>query len=229
MTITTEEPQVYTRHDISSCFPEIKRNDGLNELVESMRRWGFIEDRPILLYEDQILDGWNRYNAARIAGVTPVFEIFTGSDAEANDLVERENAARRHLKPGDLAYALVRIDSVRPEAMRRTPEEIVSLTGSNIATVKNAFKFAEERPDIVEKVAAGDMSPTEAEREVLGKANKEKVGSPAVELPVRITPRFHSARTIAPGRTVKQALTEALALWCEARETGKRLVLADPE
>ena len=46
-----------------------------------MKENGFDRDFPILIKgNDGIVDGWHRYEAAKLAGVEPVFEEFDGDD-----------------------------------------------------------------------------------------------------------------------------------------------------
>src|SRR2546425_4169008 len=52
---------------------------------------------PIITYQGKILDGWTRYRACREVGVEPRFVEFTGTRAEAIDLVLDRNVMRRHL------------------------------------------------------------------------------------------------------------------------------------
>jgi ParB-like chromosome segregation protein Spo0J len=63
------------------------------ELVASIKEEGLRE--PIVILDDAILDGRNRYNACLAAGVDPVFRPFTGDDPVR--FVLAANVHRRHL------------------------------------------------------------------------------------------------------------------------------------
>src|SRR6266516_2490549 len=52
---------------------------------------------PIITYQEKILDGWSRCRACREVGVEPRFVEFTGTRAEAIELVLDKNLMRRHL------------------------------------------------------------------------------------------------------------------------------------
>lgn len=65
-------------------------------LVLDMKARGFDPLFPIILYENRILDGRNRYLSAQEAGVEPVFQdLPAGTDPE--EFVQRANENRRHL------------------------------------------------------------------------------------------------------------------------------------
>ena len=57
----------------------------------------------IILFENCILDGWNRYKACNETNVNPVFENFEGNEQEAFEFSIKANQDRRHLTSGQLA------------------------------------------------------------------------------------------------------------------------------
>lgn len=90
----------YEDHPIAALFP-LMGDAELEELVLSMRTHGYDRRHPIVLSEGKILDGRNRYRAAKAADVTPSF--VTWEEGDPWDLVWRENATRRQLEPGQKA------------------------------------------------------------------------------------------------------------------------------
>ena len=62
---TTPEYPTYKRHPLSAIWPSIQGTEYM-ELVEDIRKNGVIE--PIIMLDGMILDGWNRYNAAKDSG-----------------------------------------------------------------------------------------------------------------------------------------------------------------
>jgi N6-adenosine-specific RNA methylase IME4 len=112
MNTTNEGPTVHgpnfgdnlEDHPIAALLPLLKGAE-LDELVLSMRTHGYDVMHPILIHEGKILDGRNRYRAAKIAGVRPSFDIpfEKGEVGDPWDLVWRENSTRRHLDPGQKA------------------------------------------------------------------------------------------------------------------------------
>lgn len=83
-------------------FPECNEQD-FNAIVESMKAIGYDNKFPIYTYEEKILDGWNRYQAAKKAKVEPIIKEFRGTRQEALDFSIRANKDRRHLTSSQLA------------------------------------------------------------------------------------------------------------------------------
>ena len=222
----------YERHEFSYAWPEIPA-DHLGILVASIRTNGFDASNPITLYEGEILDGWNRYRAASRADVEPVFVDFNGTDRQALNFVEMRNSSRRQLSIGQQATALRKIDIQRPEAARRSMEEVAALLGTgSMSTVRNAFKLAEVAPEVADDVAGGRKKfDTAVREEVEANASNAKATTATPNCSVRLLNRVDDAAKLRDGNfkpiTPKKALTEALTLWCKAREEGKRLAIVD--
>lgn len=83
-------------------FPECNEQD-FNAIVESMKTIGYDSKFPIYTYEEKILDGWNRYQAAKKAKVEPIIKEFRGTRQEALEFSIRANKDRRHLTSSQLA------------------------------------------------------------------------------------------------------------------------------
>src|ERR1700686_3667801 len=84
-------------HPLAECFPMLP-NPELQELADDIKANGLREN--IVLYEGQILDGRNRYEACKIVGL-PV-EKFISRYEESDPLgyVISANLRRRHLEAG---------------------------------------------------------------------------------------------------------------------------------
>lgn len=89
-------------HEIAGIFPFIEGAE-FSALVDDVRSNGVRE--PIWLYEGKILDGRNRYNAARKAGVSFETRTFSGTALEAIAHVWSLNRTRRHMTPSQAAIA----------------------------------------------------------------------------------------------------------------------------
>ena len=72
----------HRRHPQSELKPSMSTHE-FSALVESMKAHGFDDSFPILLFENQIVDGWQRYKAALKAGVTPAFRVWARGKGEA--------------------------------------------------------------------------------------------------------------------------------------------------
>jgi hypothetical protein len=87
----------YSAHELANLLPMIDPAR-FAELREDIRRNGILE--PIKLFEGRILDGRNRYKAARECGHSfceADFETFMGSYADAEAYVFSTNFLRRQL------------------------------------------------------------------------------------------------------------------------------------
>ena len=67
-------------HPLANIFPLIDGTE-FDELVGDIREHGLHE--PIVVFEDKILDGRNRYRACEAAGLEPTFTVYTGDDPVA--------------------------------------------------------------------------------------------------------------------------------------------------
>jgi ParB-like chromosome segregation protein Spo0J len=77
-----------TADDFAALMSDIKENGLIN---------------PIVLFENQILDGKHRYKACLELNIELKLETFTGSDEQALHYVISQNIARRHLLTGQKA------------------------------------------------------------------------------------------------------------------------------
>lgn len=93
-----------------NCYPEMTEIE-FDKLKESMVKNGFDKTFPIIVYQEAILDGYNRYRAAIITSTEPVFKHFEGSDYEAIQFVVRSNM-RRNLTASQLACVAVLNDEI---------------------------------------------------------------------------------------------------------------------
>jgi ParB-like chromosome segregation protein Spo0J len=91
----------YEFHEAANIFPLAKGKE-FRALVNSMQRHGFQAEHAIQLSQGKIVDGRNRYRAAKEAGVKPVFAQ-RSDGANPFDFTWRENGARRHLDAGTMA------------------------------------------------------------------------------------------------------------------------------
>lgn len=82
----------YKKHRFN-IYPEMQPEE-FNRLREDIFTNGYDPKNPIILFEGQIIDGWNRYRACTALGVEPKFQTFTGSEIDAMQIVIRTNNRR---------------------------------------------------------------------------------------------------------------------------------------
>jgi site-specific DNA-methyltransferase (adenine-specific) len=92
--------QKFDYHSYCDLLPEMTADD-FNALVSDIKDNGLIN--PIVLFENQILDGKHRYKACLELGIEPKIETFTGNKEQALHFVISQNIARRHLLTGQKA------------------------------------------------------------------------------------------------------------------------------
>lgn len=76
-----------------NIFPEMLPED-YNRLKSDISNNGYDLKYPIWLYEDKILDGWNRQRVCNELKVQPIYKDFQGSDIDAINFVMRTNKRR---------------------------------------------------------------------------------------------------------------------------------------
>ena len=93
-------------HPFAEIFP-LAEGDELEALVASIRNGGVRE--PITLYEGKILDGRNRYRAARTTNISvpqiPSREFDPNKHGDPVRFVWDENLNRRHLNETQRGFA----------------------------------------------------------------------------------------------------------------------------
>lgn len=90
------------------------------ELKEDIRKHGQLA--RILVFQEMILDGRNRYRACRELGMIPLVAVFPGTYAEAVDMVVSLNLRRRHMDRQEIVEAggkLATLGEGRPKTVSR--------------------------------------------------------------------------------------------------------------
>jgi ParB-like chromosome segregation protein Spo0J len=97
----------YKTHPYAEIFPFASEVD-FNTLASDIRLNGLLE--PIVLLDDAILDGRNRYRACNNTGTEPRFVQYEGNDPLS--FVISKNLARRHLDGSQLAMVGGRLANI---------------------------------------------------------------------------------------------------------------------
>lgn len=140
-------------HPVAALFPMMSA-DELAELAQDIKERGQLH--PIITGPDgEILDGRNRHEACRIAGVEPRFEQYQGDDPDGYALAV--NVARRDLKPSQ-KHMIREMARRQAEANgQRATKSKNSLTASEAQQMSEAATVLDHAPDLARRVADGDM------------------------------------------------------------------------
>lgn len=166
-------------HPISTLFPEMSASE-FEALKIDIAKHGLRE--PILIFENQIIDGRNRYKACLELGVKPVFKEWDQSGSLV-DLAISSNLQRRHLNSSQKAVlALELLPHIEKEARERQKigrgkrideegdkgqarEKVAQLMGTNARYIDYAKKLKESHPSELKSVLNGEKSLIQALRE----------------------------------------------------------------
>jgi ParB-like chromosome segregation protein Spo0J len=136
-----------------NIFPEAKEED-FKELLEDIRSNGYDQTLPIITYQGDILDGWNRWRACQILNIKPPMLEFTGdNDADALAYTLRTNK-RRNMPSGQKAALAVEAE----ELMAKIRDDAAKNVGGR------PKKLPEDRPQkelCLEAQAIRDASDTD--------------------------------------------------------------------
>jgi len=169
-------------HELAKLIPEMAETE-YRELVSDIANNGLIE--PITLYEGKILDGRHRYRACMEIGLRPEYEQFDGGDAL--QFVISKNLHRRHLTSSQLAVVSLNVlpyleekakerqawtptntnvEISPPSEQGKAREQAAAMTGTNARYVSDAKKIQQQAPELLPKIASGEMTIPDARREV---------------------------------------------------------------
>lgn len=104
-------------HPISEAFPLMEQEE-FGDLIGAMKQRGFDPKHPVVTFRGMILDGRNRWQAAKQAGIEAKTVEFTGSLEDALRFVIAENVVRRHLSQSQKATVALELEPFFAEAAR---------------------------------------------------------------------------------------------------------------
>lgn len=186
-------------HPIANTFPMFSK-EKRDELAEDIKLHGLLD--PVWLYEGKILDGRNRYEACKSAGVKVTTRKYEGDTPVA--FVVSHNSKRRDLTKGQRAAVALNLKPFfEDEAKGRQKEhgntapgkpkdtsginsgsdtgdsrdfagEQMGVNGKYVSDVET---IRESAPQKFEAIQSGDKTITEAKRELAKEAAVEKVAA----------------------------------------------------
>jgi len=164
---------VLKRHPLSAAWPDMTPDDfaALRDSIAVAR-----QREPIVLFENEVLDGWQRYQACLAEGINPCVEPFASDDAqEAADYV-RAKHTRRPLTATQRLTAIALMATFRPRGVNGlassasvaddlTVAKLASQGGAAVRTAASV-KAAVTRgtPELVESMRKGEVPASRAEQ-----------------------------------------------------------------
>jgi N6-adenosine-specific RNA methylase IME4/ParB-like chromosome segregation protein Spo0J len=172
-------------HPLAEIFPLIEGED-FAALVADIKAHGVHE--PIWIYQGQIIDGRNRYRAARLAGIDCPMREYIGDNPVA--FVVSLNLKRRHLNESQRAMVAARLATLQRGDNQHSP--IGETSQAQAAELLNVGKRSVERarevrergaPELQAAVERGQVSVSaaadiasetpEQQREIVARGERE--------------------------------------------------------
>lgn len=208
----------YALHPLCTLFPRLE-GDAFDALVADIRANGLRE--PIILLDDMILDGGNRYRACLESGVKASFEQYRGDNAAA--FVISRNLHRRHLTAAQRSAVVTAVaDFTKAHPAHRiaakhkeggtnttfsTLEERAAAAEVSKTTQQKTERVHKADPEMTMKVARGEVTLTEA----LAKTKPRKPPNPTQPTPDEGAPVETDADIIQNLRAELATMAETLA------------------
>lgn len=153
-------------HEIANIFPMMTDRE-LSALAEDINQNGL--QNKIILHEGKILDGRNRFEACRMAGVTPEYEDFNGVDPMRT--IISLNLRRRHLDESQRAVVAARVANMTHGGDRKSNQEAnmpleisqaeaAELFNVSERTIRTVKAIEREAPERIADIESGEMTAT---------------------------------------------------------------------
>lgn len=206
-------------HPVADLFPMLP-DDELRDLAEDIKIRGQLQ--PIVLDKDgRILDGRNRFQACKLAGVEPTFMTYEGDDPDGYAMTV--NVTRRHMSKGQLAIVVAKS---LPET-GKTQQDAARIYGISQQRISYACVILKHAPDEADKVMQTPPSQEFDKAYSIAKQNKDeaKADKDRVEQLRREAPDL--AAKVSDGEmTFEEAVTE-LEMRREDKKRAERIAPID--
>tara|TARA_R110000803_G_C11958983_1_gene318489 strand:- start:596 stop:1522 length:927 start_codon:yes stop_codon:yes gene_type:complete len=163
------------------CLSLPHRENQVVFVANRIKEVGYDINQPITLWQGKILDGRHRYEAAKIAGVEPVFFLWEGTTLEAWEYVNDHNSedGRRMLSKADLQdfyYAWSESVGVRDKGGANNPEGLGGKSDKASSVIDNRSNglLSIDSPSQEEYADKLGMSPSTVKRM---EADKRKIAA----------------------------------------------------
>src|SRR5262245_16728448 len=136
-------------HPLADLFPLIEGED-FDALVADVRANGLLE--PVVIFDDKILDGRNRYRACQAAGIEPTFSPYQGDDPVA--FVISMNLRRRHLDESQRSMVAAKLATLKDG---QRADEVAGTSIEVAAGLLNVGRASVERAKAVQRAGATEL------------------------------------------------------------------------
>src|SRR5262249_4657808 len=147
-----------------------------DELCVSIRNYG--QREPATLFEDRVLDGWNRFRACRTVGIAPTFEQLP-EGADPVRFVIDKNINRRHLSTQQRAFIAEDLARLAFGTNQHAPRGAPSQTEA--AKALDVSRRTVQRAAVVTKTAVPEVKEAAKKGEVSLKAAEQIARKPPEE------------------------------------------------
>jgi hypothetical protein len=185
------DKQDFKYHDLANLFPMLELDSKeFAELVGDIRKHGQVE--PCVLFQGKIIDGRNRYEACRAAGVLTRFvrgEAEHGLGTRTSPLawVLSKNLHRRHLDASQRGIVAAKIANLpkgtnqHAQICAPSQSEAAGLLNVSRRTVQHSRIVVERGdPELVAAVERGKISVSAAARTIKGQNDSPRVNRPQI-------------------------------------------------
>ena len=204
-------------HPAADLFPMMS-DEELQELARDIAQNGLIH--PIIVDDEgQLIDGRNRKEACRLAGVQPRYENLNGHDPLA--FIVSANLARRNLTKGQQAMALAMIYPEPEKGGRGKKSEARNLEETSkfsYRRLNQARSVRRHSLDLAQSVLKGTVSLDDA----LAQVEEAKQQANSTEAKLK---RLHDRASDLAARVAEEnlSLDEAMAIFYQREEDLRRV------
>jgi ParB-like nuclease domain len=160
----------YELHPACAAWPQMSDKD-IEELALDIIEKG--QQHPIILYENQILDGRNRYLACEKAGIDPITHIYPGNDPIGFAI--SMNLKRRHLNESQRAMVAGRLANMKVggdhsanllngQVSVTKAAEMLSVSPRSITDAKVVLNS--NKPALIQQVDKGEIKVSAAAKKI---------------------------------------------------------------
>lgn len=189
------KPADFKPHPLAELFPMMD-DDAFLDFAQDIEKSG--QREPIIIYENKILDGRNRYKACQMLGFSPRFKEYNGNDALG--FVISLNLKRRHLTESQRSMVAGKLSHWKTGTNQHTAgganlpahkaAEMLNVSERSVKTARQVQKSGV--PELVKAVEEGAVSvsaaaviakqPPEKQAEILSPKDEKVIASAVKEL-----------------------------------------------